>query len=226
MRIALLPPLHYQVHFMYLLCHRPHVDRTVECTILCTIFVHRPYIDFTRTLLRPYIDQTMHERQVSSYCVVHSIMSVKMLTSYKTYPQTTQTFTHHLTSLLQVLVVQACQMYRTSGLSLPAEPQAGPSTAIDANRANPPEQTRIDLKRPHSVMMLATVPGGAAVRGAFTGALADEISQADGKTDIHAIFTKASDAISSNSFAQQPVFRSTLRKKLVLPKVDRSGAQK
>ena len=49
----------------------------------------------------------------------------------------------------------------------------------------------IHLRRPHTVLLLANVMGSVAHRGYFTGAIADQIKQADGKTDIYTMYLHA-----------------------------------
>ena len=78
----------------------------------------------------------------------------------------------------------------------------------------------IVLRRPHTVLLLATLTGGLAIRGAFTGALADQIRAADGKTDIYRMFNSAADNMIRFNPAcenQRPEMRISTQKLLVLP---------
>ena len=84
----------------------------------------------------------------------------------------------------------------------------------------------IHLKRPNSVVLLATVSGGTAIRGAFTGAFADEIRMTDGEKDIYSMFTAATFNMQNadDSTMQQPLIMSTLTRRLVLPPALTSGS--
>ena len=62
---------------------------------------------------------------------------------------------------------------------------------------------------------MATVTGGLAYRGAFTGAMANEFRGADGKIDICSMFISA--AADDVCREQSPEFRMTLNKTLILP---------
>lgn len=95
--------------------------------------------------------------------------------------------------------------------------QAG---AVDAARVDPADKKHIILTRPHTLLLLATTRGGNAVRGAYTGALANQIRKADGKTDMFSMHTTAVNEMKSKdpkTHNQHPEMRSTLAKDLVLP---------
>ena len=64
---------------------------------------------------------------------------------------------------------------------------------------------------------MATVTGGLAYRGAFTGAIANGFREADGKKDISSMYISA--AADSACREQCPEFRMTLDKTLILPPV-------
>lgn len=109
-------------------------------------------------------------------------------------------------------MIQACQECPTSGVghqtaSGQSDP-AIPPQAIDQER-------HIVLDRPHTVLLLATVTGGVALRGAFTGAIAEAFRKADGKIDICEMFHEAVNSMSNDE--QIPEMRVTTRKLLILP---------
>ena len=106
-------------------------------------------------------------------------------------------------------MVQACQV---------PSPHTGSSTSDPA----PVQQvTHITLLRPHTVLLLATVRGGKAVRGAFTGAMADQFRIADGKKDISAMFDCAVRSLrkgrDERTEEQIPEFRKTTDNVLIPP---------
>ena len=89
------------------------------------------------------------------------------------------------------------------------------SNVIDAHN-----NKHIVLCRPHTVLLLATVTGGEAIRGAFTGALADQFRAADGQTAIYTMYNRAVEVMMQKEPAcsgQVPEWRSTFRKQLILP---------
>ena len=82
---------------------------------------------------------------------------------------------------------------------------------------------QIVLKRPHSALLAATVPGGPAARGAFLPAVASAMSQTYGRLNPHDILINAvsemkdkykTDPTVTN---QTPEVRSTLQKFLEIP---------
>mgnify|MGYP001793158991 CR=1 FL=1 len=84
------------------------------------------------------------------------------------------------------MVIQACQALATQGLALFAicdECESDP--AVPSQSINPHYNKHIVLRRPHTVLLLSTVTGGLAIRGAFTGAIADELRKSDGQTYIY-----------------------------------------
>ena len=73
------------------------------------------------------------------------------------------------------MLIQACQV---------ASPGAAGASFLDpapVQISDPQQDTHITLTRPHTVFLLATVRGGTAIRGAFTGAMADQFRYADGR---------------------------------------------
>ena len=114
--------------------------------------------------------------------------------------------------------MQACQVTPTQGAVVV---QVEDDSDADAPKryvaADPLRNMHIVLTRPHTVLLLATVTGGVAHRGAFTSAVADQIRATDGKTDICTMFCKAAKNLSCEK--QCPEFRMTLSKMLALPPV-------
>ena len=100
------------------------------------------------------------------------------------------------------------------------EPDPAPTQLSDPHR-----DQHITLTRPNTVLLLATVRGGVAYRGVFTGAMADQFRSADGKKDINAMFTLAANStrlrIDGSLAAEQiPKLESTTHKFLILPPVE------
>ena len=73
------------------------------------------------------------------------------------------------------------------------------------------------------MLLLATVRGGVAYRGVFTGAMADQFRSADGKKDINAMFTLAASS-ARQKHEQIPKLESTTHKFLILPPVETQAA--
>ena len=118
------------------------------------------------------------------------------------------------------MVIQACQVFRTHGV-VPSQPSES-TPATPSQVTDPHNNKHIVLRRPHTMLLLATVTGGLAIRGAFTGALADQIRASDGKTDIYCMFNKAVNSMIRNEPAcvelgQIPEIRATTDKSLILP---------
>ena len=71
------------------------------------------------------------------------------------------------------------------------------------------------------MLLLATVRGGVAYRGVFTGAMADQFRSSDGNTDIYTMFNKAVGEMKRNHpleiSQQNPKFESVTDKVLILP---------
>ena len=87
--------------------------------------------------------------------------------------------------------------------------------------SDPGSNQHITLTRPHTVLLLATVRGGVAYCGVFTGAMADLFRSSDGNTDIYTMFNKAVDEMKRNHpleiSQQNPKFESVTDKVLDLP---------
>ena len=91
---------------------------------------------------------------------------------------------------------------------------------VDANAGKPDEKKYITLERPNTLLLLSAVTGSFAKRGAYTGALAEQIAAADGVKIIEELQATARIEMLKNHpeyKAQIPEMRSTLMKKLVLP---------
>ena len=87
---------------------------------------------------------------------------------------------------------------------------AAPCSADDSHH--------IVLQRPHTFLILSTIRGGYARRGAYTNAIAQQFMTADGKTDIHETHLRAVLAMHDKYPGdwQTPELRSTLRKRLLI----------
>ena len=106
--------------------------------------------------------------------------------------------------------MQACQ---SSPLRVVTSRDALPTSGDSAGH--------ITLTRPHTALLLSTVAGGTALRGAYTGAIADQISKSSGKTDINSMHTAAVKQVQqtfSLNHDQIPELRHTLDKTLIMPK--------
>ena len=85
-----------------------------------------------------------------------------------------------------------------------------------AQKACPEDNTHIVLKRPHTVLLLASMREGSAQRGAYTDAMAEEFKRADGQSDIADMHHRAvAEMAKQYGEDQTPEIRSTLKKKLV-----------
>lgn len=115
-------------------------------------------------------------------------------------------------------MVQACQGFQ----GLMGSQRS--SLSDMARRVNPLDNKHIVLMRPDTVLLMATVTGGEAIHRPYTGAIAEQIRKADGKTDIHEMHTQAVNQMMKNgkqagNTQQIPEYRDTLMgKKLILPK--------
>ena len=100
------------------------------------------------------------------------------------------------------------------------EPDPAPTQLSDPHR-----DQHVTLTRRNTVLLLATVRGGVAYRGLFTGAMADQFRSADGKKDINAMFTLAANSARLRNDGllaakQIPKLESTAHKFLILPPVE------
>ena len=107
----------------------------------------------------------------------------------------------------------------------PADQPSGATAQTDpatpTQKSDPHHDKYVVLCRPHTVLMMASVRGGKAVRGAFTGAMAEQFRQADGKTDINTMFTRANASLQKHEVCQHvnqiAEIRHTMTKDLILP---------
>ena len=79
------------------------------------------------------------------------------------------------------MLLQACQVDESKLAQYTTLKSHDPAPS---SLSDPLSNQHITLTRPHTVLLLATVRGGVAYRGVFTGAMADEFRSADGKKDI------------------------------------------
>lgn len=123
----------------------------------------------------------------------------------------------HTGFLLQIVLIQACQQFENVKISLPGDI---PTERFDANRGNPPENKHIVLKRPHTLLLLSSVTGGLALRGAYTEAFTQQMSKSNGQLEIEQMQSRARINMQKHhpgSSSQIPEMRSTLMKVLKLP---------
>ena len=119
--------------------------------------------------------------------------------------------------MLQVLVLQACQGFFSAATLPPDDDDSESDAPTPSSVVDPHHNKHIVLRRRHTALLMATVTGGVAYRGAFTGAIANEFREADGKKDICSMYISA--AADSACREQCPEFRMTLDKTLILPPV-------
>mgnify|MGYP001800853947 FL=1 len=152
--------------------------------------------------------------------------------------------------MFQILIIQACQAERlpaaaslspstssaplvstsrTPSQTASSEPRTslgpepvGQSTSpeTDAGAWKPEDHKSVILDRPHTLLLMSTVTGGVAIRGAFTGAMVRQFAKADGKTTINDMVTNAIVDMKKNEmegYDQTPEARNTLQKSLILP---------
>ena len=113
--------------------------------------------------------------------------------------------------MLQILLIQACQQY---GQQAPAH------SSKDAREGCPADSRYITLRRPHTLLLMSTVSGGSATRGAYTCAFVEQMAKADGVISIADMEARArTDMLKTNPNCegQVPEARTTLMKPLVLP---------
>ena len=99
-----------------------------------------------------------------------------------------------------------------------------------ADCANSGVDLEIILTRSDTVLLLATGRGGKAIRGRFTGAMADEFRKPGEDKDIIKMFERARDRIMNNvdcqKVGQQPECKATLgSRKLLLPPVTAAASE-
>ena len=113
------------------------------------------------------------------------------------------------------MLIQACQVFSTfSLLQLPEGGNTESDAPTPSAILDPHYNKHIVLRRPHTALLLATVTGGLAIRGEFSGAMAQQFRSADGIKDIAAMFITAANEV---CMEQTPEFRMTLNKSLILP---------
>ena len=92
----------------------------------------------------------------------------------------------------------------------------------DAGVPEPEMKLSVVLERPHTLLLMSTVEGGKAVRGAFTKAMSKQFTKADGKITIEEMVTNAVRDMKQREpdrYNQTPERRNTLQKSLILPPV-------
>ena len=114
----------------------------------------------------------------------------------------------------QIMVLQACQGF-FSDMALHPYDDSETDAPTPSSVVDPHYNKHIVLRRRHTALLMATVTGGVAYRGAFTGAIANEFREADGKKDICSMYISA--AADEACREQCPEFRMTLDKTLILP---------
>ena len=114
-------------------------------------------------------------------------------------------------------MIQACQQFENVEIALPGDV---PRRHLDAKAGNPPESKYIVLRRPHTLLLLSSVSGGMAVRGAYTEAFTHQMSKSDGQLEIEQMQSRARIYMQKHHpgcSSQIPEMRSTLMKMLKLP---------
>ena len=121
--------------------------------------------------------------------------------------------------ILQILLLQACQGLTTSTHTYQRAPEADETDPAVPYLPNVPHNNKhIVLQQPHTVLLSATVTGGTAFRGVYTGAIAQELRKADGRTDIHPMhISSVAELPAADRAEQTPEYRSTMQKVLILP---------
>lgn len=115
------------------------------------------------------------------------------------------------------MIVQACMVYTTDEGNSPG---SDPDTYVTVHDT---KNRHIVLKRRHTLLLNATVEGGKAIRGAYSGAIARQISKANGQLTIEDMHLAAiaemeeMEEMEEMDDTQDPEKRDTLRHKLILP---------
>ena len=136
-------------------------------------------------------------------------------------------------SLFQLVIVQACQGLvdvRDRAEESHSRHMLDAVFGTDAARAKSGnddyENIHVENKISNTTLLLSVLHGQDAHRNNFIPALAGEIGKADGVCTVHDMFTAASHKMRSHPDAkhqdQIPEYRSSNRKKLILPKYSRS----
>ena len=142
---------------------------------------------------------------------------------------------------MQILLLQTCQGDNRNSITNPskvavkdvdtvateqhtldseAESKHSNARSMDAVRGKPPEPPTmeartVELRRPHTLLLMSTVAGGGAERGLFTGAIATALQRDKGE-EIYNTFCTAVQITEQECPGQTPVMYSTLKKSLVL----------
>ena len=112
------------------------------------------------------------------------------------------------------MLIQACQQFENVEISLPGD------IPLDAKAGNPTESKYIVLERANTLLLLSSVSGGVAVRGAYTKAFTKQLSKSNGKLEIEQMNSRARIYMQNHHpglTSQIPEMRSTLTKILKLP---------
>ena len=132
-------------------------------------------------------------------------------------------------SLFQLVIVQACQGLvdvRDRAEESHSRHMLDAVFGTDAARAKSGkddyENIHVENKISNTTLLLSALHGQDAHRNNFIPALAEEIGKADGVCTVHDMFTAASHKMRSHPDAkyqsQIPEYRSSNRKKLIIPK--------
>ena len=124
------------------------------------------------------------------------------------------------------MTIQACQspnfMRASQYLNNRADPAITDPYIESTDEKNRQKNHYVVLERPNTVLILSTVFGGTAVRGAFTDALSEELLEADGCRTMTTLFNRAVDRMKKKDpecADQTPELRMTTQKELILPPV-------
>ena len=124
----------------------------------------------------------------------------------------------------QVITIQACQIRNPLSALQNHNNRADPAITEpyieSTDEKNRQKNHYVVLQRPNTVLMLSTVFGGTAIRGAFTDALSEELLEADGCRNITTMFNRAVDRMKKNKpecADQTPELCMTTQKDLILP---------
>ena len=96
------------------------------------------------------------------------------------------------------MILQACQNASLAKLQSPQKSASNSCDPVPILLSDPDSNQHITLTRPHTVLLMSTVRGGVAYRGAFTGAIATQLSSSDGITDIYSMHNRAVAVMKAN----------------------------
>ena len=116
------------------------------------------------------------------------------------------------------MILQACQNASLAKLQSPQKSASNSCDPVPTLLSDPDSNQHITLTSPHTVLLMSTVRGGVAYRGAFTGAIATQLSSSDGNTDIYSMYNQAVTAMKADGqyIDQNPKLEIVTNKKLVL----------